>query len=391
MRPAHFAIACGGGALFAMYAVRRLFSAKGDGAGPTAALNVPSTPSAVLENRKCVLARRPERTMRAADFGLEAESVDPSSLKAGTVLVRVQMISIDAFIRTTLDADAYHGSTALGAPLPAIGVGTVVFSASKKFKAGDQVAGMVGAQTLAVVPEAMLSHAMRLPGVPPEATLAELGLTTGLTAWVGMHAVLGPPRRGETVVVSAAAGAVGSCAAQFARNRGARVIGVAGGERKARFLRDELCLAGAIDYKRTDASIGEQLDELAPDGIDFFFDNVGGETLDEVLARIRPGGRVVICGAVSQYDAGKLNVSRVDGPSNYLKLAERSAHLAGFNVMHIISRPHKLVWALGSVLVTYWRGRLQVPKHIENGIERVPDALLAMFSGGHVGKLLVNL
>lgn len=392
MQTGTLAICAGGSALVALYLGRRLLAATRTEAD---SMSVPPTPLAdaadALETRKCVLARRPAKSMRADDFRVETELVHPSALKPGTVLVRVKTISIDAFVRTTLDAEAYHGSTDIGAPLPAIGVGTVVASASAKFKAGDEVSGMVGTQTLAVVPEAMLTRAVRLPGVPSHATLAELGLTTGFTAWYGMHAVLGAPKRGQTVVVSAAAGAVGSCAAQFARNRGARVIGIAGGERKAAFLRDELRLAGAVDYKRADASVGEQLDALAPDGVDFFFDNVGGAVLDEVLARIRPGGRVVICGAISQYDSGKLNVGSVDGPSNYLKLAERGASLAGFNVMQALARPALFAWMLGSVLVSYWRGGLRVPKHIESGIERVPEALLTMFGGGHLGKLLVEL
>lgn len=147
------------------------------------------------------------------------------------------------------------------------------------------------------------------------------------------------PSKGETVVVSA--GAVGCIAAQMAKRCGARVIGIAGEETKKRFRLEELKLDGAVDYKRerTDSTIGEQLDELCPDGIDFFFDNVGGEALDEVLQRITLHSRTVICGAVSHYDSGDINnKSQMQGPSHYIRVAEMSSSITGFNMMHYSKR-----------------------------------------------------
>ncbi|KAJ1626677.1 hypothetical protein T492DRAFT_631329 [Pavlovales sp. CCMP2436] len=348
----------------------------------------PLAPPSLLTNSRWVLARHPDGAVKASDFLLVKEVVDPSALADGQVLVRVETLSIDAFIRTTLDERAYHGATPIGSTITALGLGVVVASTSCIFKPGDKVAGVLGAQTYASVPTALLTPAPQLPGMPANAVLAELGFTTGLTAWVGMHAVLGPPKRGEVVVVSAAAGAVGCCAAQMAMNRGARVIGIAGGARKVQFLTQELGLQGTVDYKDPAKSVGEQLDELCPDGIDFFFDNVGGATLDAVLARLRPGARVIVCGAVSQYDTAKLNHGQVEGPSNYLALAERGATMSGFNVMQ---KMHLLPWMIIRVLVSVAAGRLHVPRHTERGIERVPAALALLFNGGHVGKLLVEL
>ena len=342
------------------------------------------------ENRKWVLAKRPNGAFKASNLRLVIEDVDESSLGEGQILVQTDVLSVDAFIRTTLDEEAYHGSTPIGSVVTALGLGTVIASRSKKFKPNDRVAGALGAQTLAVLhadgPTAMCTKTGPLPGVPESAALGVLGLTTGMTAWVGVHAVAGPPKRGETVVVSAAAGAVGTCAAQFARNRGARVIGVAGGAEKQAFLLNDLRLAGAVDYKSRTESLGDQLDALAPDGIDFFFDNVGGQILDACLERMRPGGRIVICGGISQYQ-GNLNHGRVEGPSNYLKLAEKGCSMTGFNVIQKISL---LPWMLLRILVACWRGNVKLREQVESGIEAFPLALEKMFSGGHIGKLLVK-
>jgi NADPH-dependent curcumin reductase CurA len=214
---------------------------------------------------------------------------------------------------------------------------------------------------------------------PASAYLGPLGMTTGLTAYFGMLDV-GDVREGDTVVVSAAAGAVGTMASQIARIKGARVIGIAGGAEKVAYLVDTIGLDGAIDYKGED--VGARLDELAPDGVDVFFDNVGGELLDTVLDRIRMGARVSICGAISQYD----DLKDVRGPKLYLRLAERNARMGGFTVDHFMARFPEAV-----ADITNWmnEGRLILPEHVEQGIERFPDALLMLFSGGHMGKLLV--
>ena len=225
------------------------------------------------------------------------------------------------------------------------------------------------------------------PLMTPTASLGLMGLTTGLTAYTGVFYVTRRPRRGETVLVTGAAGAVGSVAAQLAKATGARVIGVAGGPRKFKYLVEELKLDGAIDYKSSQESLEDQIAAQCPEGIDFIYDNVGGNILDELLAKINSGGRVVICGAVSQY-SGNLHKGKVEGPSNYLKLAERGAEMKGFNVMQYFI---KIPLALCGMFYYHLRGKVQMTEHVEKGIGSFPHALAKMFSGGHIGKMLVQV
>ena len=198
------------------------------------------------QNARWVLHRRPSGLLSERD--LQFGEAPVGELDDDEVLVKVQMLSVDAFLRTMLDENAYHGSLKIGDTIPALGIGTVVSSKSKRFKAGQTVLGMLGAQSLAKVPAAGCFPAMKLPGMSDTAALGALSLTTGITAWVGVHAVAKPPRRGDVVVVSAAAGGVGSVAAQLAKLRGARVIGIAGGPHKTAYLREQLDIE-AVDYK----------------------------------------------------------------------------------------------------------------------------------------------
>ena len=192
---------------------------------------------------------------------------------------------------------------------------------------------------------------------------------------------VGEVKQGETVLVSGAGGAVGSIAAQIAKNFGARVIGVAGGPDKKAFLTETLGLDAAIDYKNENPAA--RLKELAPDGIDVFFDNVGGEILDVALDNIRERGRVVICGAISQYN----DQQNVRGPSLYLRLAERYARMEGFTVMHFTQHYGEAYAELGQWLA---EGKLKMPEQIEHGIDNFPTALRTLFEGGNTGKMLVR-
>jgi len=271
-----------------------------------------------------------------------------------------------------------------------LGVGTIVAVGPKSnFRVGTKVQGGLGAQTLAkLAPGPMGPMAvLPLPFVPLRFWLGLLGLTTGLTAWVGIFRVAKRPRRGETVVVSAAAGATGSIAAQLAKSTGARVIGVAGGPSKCDFLTSKLQLDAAVDYKASHQTLDEQLESLAPGGVDFFFDCTGGDILDAVLRRINAKGRIVICGAASQY-SGNLNKGKVQGPSEYLKLAERGATMTGYNVVNYMS---SLPIAILSLLWASFRKRVVMHEHIEKGIDKFAGAMEKMFTGGHMGKLFVDL
>ncbi|MEZ5560576.1 MAG: NADP-dependent oxidoreductase [Pseudomonadales bacterium] len=331
----------------------------------------------MVENRKVVLKSRPKGLPREEDFGLETEPLgEPAQ---DMVLVEVSHISVDAFIRTTLEDGGIHGTVSVGAPVTALGVGRVLASSADGLSAGDWVMGPTMAQTHALMPGALF-QTVDVSAAPPSAYLGVLGMTTGLTAYFGLLEVAGV-NAGDTVVVSGAAGAVGSVACQLAKIRGGRVIGIAGGPEKGRYLTEIIGADAAIDYKRED--VGARLSALAPDGIDVYFDNVGGELLDTVLDRIATGARISICGAISQYD----HLDDVRGPKLYLRLAERNSCMRGFTVDHFMARfgeatPQLLGWMND--------GRLKLPEHIEPGIERFPAALIKLFTGGHVGKLLVT-
>ena len=289
---------------------------------------------------------------------------------------------MDAFIRTTLDdRESFHGVTELnGPPIVALGVGEVIESTSDSLKPGDWVTGPLMAQEVAQLPAMMLTKIAPEANIPASMFLGILGLTTGITAWAGMVRV-GEVTAADTVVVSGAAGAVGTVAGQVAKARGARVIGIAGGEAKCNFLTETLGLDAAIDYKA--GGVRQALKEAAPDGVNLFFDNVGGEILDDVLDNLAEEARVVICGAISQYE----DMESVRGPSLYLRLAERNCVMKGFTVMH-----HQAHAAQAAAELTelYVDGQLQLPEHVVQGVENFPEALIALLNGGHTGKMLVK-
>lgn len=323
------------------------------------------------------------------NFALRKEELDLTNLTEGEAIVQCEMLSVDAFLRTMLDAEAYHGSIPLGGTVPALGYGKVIASANPKLKVGARVMGLMGACLYAKLSKeqaAMAMPMMALPGVAPSTFLGLLGLTSGITAWVGIYKVAAPPRKGQTAVVSGASGATGSVAAQLAKVTGAKVIGIAGGAQKKEYLLKELGLDGAVDYK-AEKAVGEQLDELCPNGVDFYFDTVGGDTLDAVLRKINKGGRVIVCGASSQYN-GNLNVGKVQGPSEYLKLAEKGASMTGYNVMFYMS---KLPGAIAHMLYLRYRKKVFMTEQIEKGINAFAPAMIKMFTGGHIGKLLVDV
>ena len=331
----------------------------------------------MVMNKKVVLAKRPEADLKETDFQIVEEEL--GELPDGHVRLQVEHLSIDAFIRTMLDdRNSHHGSMALDTPVTALGTARVVESKFDGLNQGDAVFGPLGAQTHAQLPGEMYRK-LDESEVPARTYLGALGMTTGLTAYAGMIAV-GEVTEGDVVVVSAAAGAVGSVASQLAKIKGATVIGVAGGAHKCEYLINELGCDHAIDYKADD--IGAKLTEYAPDGINVFFDNVGGELLDFVLDRIAQGSRVVICGAISQYG----DLDHVNGPSLYLRLAERNSSMRGFTVDRFMSDFPNMEAEIAGWLKD---GSLKMPEQIEEGIERFPTALCMLFNGGHTGKLLV--
>jgi hypothetical protein len=333
-------------------------------------------PAAV--NRKVVLATRPQGALRPENFRVEEEALAP--LTDGQVRVDVSQLSIDAFIRTTLESSGYHGSVPLGSTVVALGVGRVRESRAPELAAGDWVNGPLLAQSVATLPAAMLRK-LDTQRAPASAYLGALGLTTGLTAYAGVRRV-GQVRAGETFVVSAAAGAVGSMAGQIAKQDGARVVGIAGGPDKCRFLTKELGFDASVDYKGDD--VAAQLRAAAPMGVDVYFDNVGGELLDVVLDQINLRARIVICGAISQYSG---DMSRgVRGPALYLRLAERQSRMEGFAVNHFPE-----LYAEAEATLAGWlaSGAVRLPEHVVRGLDQFGAALATLFTGGHTGKLLL--
>jgi NADPH-dependent curcumin reductase len=313
------------------------------------------------------------------DFGLETVSME--DVPADHVVVKVDTLSMDAWIRTTLNSAGMHETSELGSTIRAFGVGEVVESNSDSLAVGDQVYGMLCAQTHALVAAASLKKLELKEGVKLRDYIGPLGITTGLTAWVGLTAV-GDVQAGDVVLVSGAAGAVGSVVVQLAKARGAFAIGIAGGAEKCRYVTDVIGADVAIDYKGAD--VAAELAKAAPNGINVFFDNVGGELLDIALDNLAPAGaRVAICGAISQYE----DLNDVRGPKLYLRLAERNAMMKGFVVSHYAAQFPDAIAEISALLRD---GKMTLPEHVVEGINHFPDALFMLYGGAHVGNLVVR-
>ena len=329
-------------------------------------------------SKKVILKTRPDGDPHEDNFEIiEEQAKAPDDEE---ILIEVQALGIGAWIRTTLNEKAFHGATPIGGTLPSMGIGKVIISKSKKFSEGDIVTGPLMAQSYTTMPADFFTKVAN-PEIDPFTQIGILGVTTGLTAYFGIYDV-GQVKEGEIVLVSGAAGGVGSLVCQLAKLKGAKVIGIAGGKEKCEVLVNEVGVDASIDYKSE--NIDEKIKEHAPDGIDIFFDNVGGEILDIALDNIRDRARVVICGAISQYS----HHDAVDGPSLYLRLAEKYSRMEGFTVMHFEKHYEK---ASKELLDLYNQGKLKVPFHIEEGIENFPLALQKLFTGGNTGKLMVKV
>ena len=327
--------------------------------------------------KKVVLKERPIDNPKVEGFDIiEEVSRAPND---GEVLIEMQALEIGAWIRTTLNEEAFHGSTPIGGTIPALGIGKVLISKSDKFEEGDIVNGPIFAQTHTTMPAEMFVK-VENPEIDPFTQIAILGVTTGLTAYFGIYEV-GQVKKDDVVLVSGAAGGVGTLVCQLAKIKGAKVIGVAGGKEKCDVLVNEIGADAAIDYKKD--NLDEKIKLHASEGIDIFFDNVGGEILDAALDNIRDRARIVICGAISQYS----HHESVNGPSLYLRLAEKYSRMEGFTVMHF---EDKYLEASKELLSLYEQGKLKIPYHIEDGIENFPLALQKLFTGGNTGKLMVK-
>ncbi|WP_433523075.1 NADP-dependent oxidoreductase [Nocardia pseudovaccinii] len=332
-------------------------------------------------NRQWILRRRPDGALRDGDF--ELRSVPVPAAGPGEALVRVHRLGIDPTQRGWLnDADNYIDAVPVGTVMRGSGVGQVVHSNTPSYPVGSWVAGMVGWQDYAIASEGGLFGLNVVPdGVPPTMMLSLFG-APGLTAYFGMTDI-GRPEPGQTVLVSAAAGVTGSIAGQIAKVLGCTVIGTAGGPDKCSWITDHAGLHAAIDYKHDD--IDACLTRMAPDGVDVFFDGVGGRVLEHGLAHLAPGARVVLAGAIS---SGYQGADPQCGPRNYMQLAMRRARMEGFIFLDYLGRFPEAFAALRD-----WhdRGELTIAETASSGLESAPSALRAVFEGGNLGKQLVDI
>jgi NADPH-dependent curcumin reductase len=331
-------------------------------------------------NRRLVLAQRPAGMVDESTVRLEERPVPEPG--PGQALLRVRYLSIDPTIRTWMnDAVGYMPPIALGEVVRGAGIGEVVASNTESFGVGELVFGMTGWQDYTLAGDGVSPMEILPPGIDPPTALNIFGIT-GMTAYFGLLDV-GRMNEGDTVVVSGAAGATGSVVGQIARIKGAgTVIGLAGSDDKCAWLVDELGFDAAVNYRTAD--VKQALRVRCPDGIDLYFDNVGGELLDICLGQLALRGRVVLCGAISTYNSPQ----RVPGPSNYRNLITRRGRMEGFIIIDYARRFPEAQLALAA-----WvdEGRIKHKEHLVDGLERAPEALNLLFTGGNTGKVVVRL
>jgi NADPH-dependent curcumin reductase CurA len=328
-------------------------------------------------NAQCRLAARPADLPRATDWSIVDE---PKPVAGdGEFVVQVDYLSIDPAMRTWMNAGrSYVPPVEIGEVMRALGVGHVVESRHPGFTVGDDVSGIFGVQRYALSDGTEVNK-LDTTLAPATTYLGALGIS-GLTAYFGLLDV-GRPEPGQTVLVSGAAGSVGSLVGQIARINGCRAVGIAGGEDKCRWLVEEVGFEAAIDYKAAD--LRKELKTHAPDGIDVYFDNVGGATLEAALNRLAHGARIVLCGAVSQYN------DTPRGPANYMQLLVARASMTGFVIFDYADR-----YPEGVAQLAKWlnRGELRSHEQLEHGdVGDFPETLLKLFRGENTGKLILAL
>ncbi|MEH6585557.1 MAG: NADP-dependent oxidoreductase [Halioglobus sp.] len=330
-------------------------------------------------NRQFLLNARPVGEVKISDLRYHETSVP--ELEQGEFLVQVDYLGLEPAMRGWMENRSdYLAPLPIGQVMRSFGVGRVVRSLHPDYPDGTAVSGTFGMQSFAVANAVDYAVTIIDPAIDPVTHISVLGIT-GLTAWCGMDEI-GKPQPGETVVVSGAAGATGSIAGQIARLAGARVIGIAGTQEKCDWLTGELGFDAAINYRQEDVAV--RLSALCPDGVDVYWDNVGGPMLDMVLAQLAQAARVVICGGISRYNA----TTPLPGPVNYFNLVYKNGLMQGFVVSHY---RHRFGDAIAWLKQHLQNGELQHREDILDGFERTPEALLRLFHGDNIGKQLVRL
>jgi len=343
--------------------------------------------SSSLTNHQVRLAKRPEGTATRENWKFTTEPVgEPAE---GGVLVKTLSLSLDPAMRGWLnDAKSYIAPVAIDEVMRAGGVGRVIASKNPQFAVGDTVYGTLGVQEYILIPEDQIKRSGLVKIDLSVGTITQwlnvLGMP-GMTGYFGLMDV-GQPKAGETVVISGAAGAVGQTVGQLAKIKGCRVVGIAGGAAKCEWVVKELGFDACIDYKAGAGAVREGLKTHCPKGVDIYFDNVGGEILDTVLARLARKARVIICGAISQYN--NANSMPGAGPKNYLSLLVNRARMEGIVVFDYADRYHIAIAELAGYLKD---GRMKSKEDVVSGMDTFPEALNRLFSGENFGKLVLQI
>ncbi len=333
-----------------------------------------------IQNTKWVLKERPHGLVKDTDFELITETLP--EITEGEILIENLYLSFDPTQRTWLnDMPGYLPPVQIGEVVRSGGMGRVLKSNNPEYKVGDLAFGFVGWQSHCITTPGGDARFKVVPDILPIPTMLNVMGTTGITAYYGLIE-LGKPQPGETVLVSGAAGATGSVAVQIAKLKGCHVIGIAGGEEKCAWLKD-LGVDDVIDYKNS--SVQEELPKIAKNGIDIYFDNVGGEILETVLFCININARILLCGGISSgYDADRMPA----GPRNLFSLIINRATMQGFLVLDYIPQSQK---ALEEIATWIMEGKLKHREDIQEGIENCPQTLNRLFTGANKGKQLLKI
>lgn len=338
-----------------------------------------------LTNHQIRLASRPVGLPTAANWQFTDEPVKQPG--EGGVLLQTLALSLDPAMRGWMnEGKSYIPPVGIGEVMRAGGIGKVIASSNPAFSVGDYVSAGFGVQEYLTLEQSDFKRSGLVKIDLRMGTLTQwlnvLGMP-GMTGYFGLMDV-GQPKAGETVVVSGAAGAVGQTVGQMAKLKGCRVVGIAGGAAKCEWVIKELGFDACIDYKAGPNAVRDGLKEHCPKGVDIYFDNVGGEILDAVLARITRGARIIICGAISQYN----NTTAVQGPKNYLSLLVNRARMEGIVVFDYADRYHLAVAEMAAYLKS---GQMKSKEDVVKGLNNFPEALNKLFSGENFGKLVLEI
>jgi len=333
-------------------------------------------------NKQWLLKTRPTGMVTVDNFEMVATPLPSPDFASGQVLIKNLMLGFDPAMRGWIeDVRSYLPPVAIGEPMRASGVGQIIASENEDLPVGTLVQGLLDWQEYSIGDPAGPVPPRPLPdGTPPSMALSVFGTTT-LTAYFGLLDI-GQPQQGDTVLVSGAAGATGSVVAQIAKLKGCRVIGIAGGKEKCQWLLDTCGLDEVIDYKSED--IDTRLGELCPDDIDVFFDNVGGDTLEVALDHMADFSRIVLCGAISQYN----NETPAPGPKNLMILVARRIRMQGFIVLDYLDRADE---AFAELAAWVMDGKIAWREDTQEGFENIPATLARLFDGRNQGKQLLKL